>query len=64
MTSPYATTGNKPVTFRASYEENGITGECNFTAYIYVKDGYEDLSQMAPGRYHEELDPLESEEGR
>ena len=48
MTSPYATTGNKPVTFRASYEENGITGECNFTAYIYVKDGYEDLSQMAP----------------
>ena len=48
MTSPYATTGNKPVTFRASYEENGITGECNFTAYIYVQDGYEDLSQMAP----------------
>ena len=47
-TSPYATTGNKPVTFRASYEENGITGECNFTAYIYVQDGYEDLSQMAP----------------
>ena len=48
MTSPYATTGNKPVTFRASYEENGITGECTFTAYIYVQDGYEDLSQMAP----------------
>ena len=48
MTSPYATTGNKPVPFRASYEENGITGECNFTAYIYVQDGYEDLSQMAP----------------
>lgn len=48
VTSPYATTGNKPVTFRASYEENGITGECTFTAYIYVQDGYEDLSQMAP----------------
>lgn len=48
VTSPYATTGNKPVTFRASYEENGITGECTFTTYVYVKDGYEDLSQMAP----------------
>ena len=38
--SPYATTGNKIVTFRATYEENGVYGECTFTGYIYVKNGY------------------------
>ncbi|MDO4262120.1 MAG: hypothetical protein Q4C82_08575 [Eubacteriales bacterium] len=38
--SPYATTGNKVVTFRATYEENGVYGECTFTGYIYVKNGY------------------------
>ena len=38
--SPYATTGNKVVTFRATYEENGVFGECTFKAYVYVKDGY------------------------
>lgn len=38
--SPYATTGNKIITFRATYEENGVYGECTFTGYIYVKNGY------------------------
>ena len=38
--SPYAITGNKIVTFRATYEENGVYGECTFTGYIYVKNGY------------------------
>ena len=44
--SPKATTGNKPVTFRASYEENGIAGECTFTAYIYITNGYEEPKEI------------------
>lgn len=44
--SPYATTGNKVVTFRATYEENGVYGECTFNAYVYVKDGY--IQESAP----------------
>lgn len=40
--SPYATTGNKVVTIRATYEENGVYGECTFNAYVYVKDGYKE----------------------
>lgn len=44
--SPYATTGNKVVTFRASYEENGVYGECTFNAYVYVKDGW--VQESAP----------------
>lgn len=42
--SPYATTGNKVVTIRATYEENGVYGECTFNAYVYVKDGYKEQS--------------------
>lgn len=38
--SPYATTGNKVITFRATYEENGVFGECTFKAYAYVENGY------------------------
>ena len=38
--SPYATTGNKVVTFRATYEENGVYGECTFTGYVYIANGY------------------------
>lgn len=38
--SPYATTGNKVVTFRATYEENGVYGECTFTGYVYITNGY------------------------
>ena len=34
--SPYATTGNKVVTFRATYEENGVYGECTFNGYVYI----------------------------
>lgn len=44
--SPYATTGNKVVTFRATYEENGVYGECTFNAYVYVTDGY--VQESAP----------------
>lgn len=44
--SPYATTGNKVVTIRATYEENGVYGECTFNAYVYVKDGY--IQESAP----------------
>ena len=44
--SPYATTGNKVVTFRATYEENGVYGECTFNAYVYVKDGW--VQESAP----------------
>lgn len=44
--SPYATTGNKVVTFRATYEENGVYGECTFNAYVYVTDGY--IQESAP----------------
>ena len=42
--SPYATTGNKVVEIRATYEENGVYGECKFNAYVYVKDGYKEPS--------------------
>ena len=38
--SPYATTGNKVVTFRATYEENGVYGECTFNGYVYITNGY------------------------
>ena len=38
--SPYATTGNKVVTFRATYEENGVYGEWTFTGYVYITNGY------------------------
>ena len=44
--SPYATTGNKVVTIRATYEENGVYGECTLEAYIYVVNGY--VEESAP----------------
>ncbi len=40
--SPYATRGNKPVQFRAAYQENGVQSECTFTAYINIVNGYEE----------------------
>lgn len=46
--SSYATTGNKPVTFKATYYENGTPGECTFQAYIYIKNGYEEIPTTAP----------------
>ncbi|MEM1483586.1 hypothetical protein V6615_01785 [Oscillospiraceae bacterium PP1C4] len=46
--SPFATSGNKPVKFHATYRENGIIGECNFYAYIYIKDGYKEFQPTAP----------------
>lgn len=46
--SDYATTGNKVITFRATYYENGTAGECTFKAYIYIKNGYEDIPTTAP----------------
>lgn len=46
--SPYATTGNKVITFKATYMENGKAGECTFTANIYIKNGYEDIPTTAP----------------
>ncbi|MEG0895211.1 MAG: hypothetical protein RSE93_05805, partial [Oscillospiraceae bacterium] len=46
--SKYATSGNKPVTFKATYYENGKAGECTFQVYIYIKNGYEDIPTTAP----------------
>lgn len=28
------------MTFRATYEENGVYGECTFTGYVYITNGY------------------------
>lgn len=42
--SEYATNGNKPVTFRATYYENGAATECTFTSHIYIVNGYEKLT--------------------
>ena len=39
--STYATNGNKPVTFRATYFENSSATECTFSSYIYITNGYE-----------------------
>ena len=39
--STYATNGNKPVSFRATYFENGSATECTFESYIYITNGYE-----------------------
>lgn len=46
--SSYATTGNKVITFKATYYENGTAGECTFQAYIYIKNGYEEIPTTAP----------------
>lgn len=37
--STYATNGNKPVTFRATYFENSSATECTFSSYIYINTG-------------------------
>ncbi|MGN0720611.1 MAG: COG1361 S-layer family protein [Anaerovoracaceae bacterium] len=46
--SDFATTGNKSIKFRATYYENGTPGECTFSAYIYIKNGYEETPETAP----------------
>lgn len=38
--SPYATDGNKVLTFRANYFENGESAECTFTSQISITNGY------------------------
>lgn len=58
--SPYATTGNKVVTIRATYEENGVYGECTLNAYVYVKDGY--VQSSAPSLTVEGYTLLKGEE--
>jgi len=39
--SEYATNGNKPIKFRATYYENGVANECTFESYVYIINGYE-----------------------
>lgn len=39
--SPYATTGNKPISFKATYFENSRPAECTFTTQINIVNGYE-----------------------
>ncbi len=38
--SYYATNGNKPVKFLATYYENGEPQQCTFTTYVYITNGY------------------------
>ena len=47
--SPYATQGNKPVTFECTYKENGTQKTCEVTSYVYIVYGYEKgNTQSAP----------------
>lgn len=49
--SPYATQGNKPITFEIVYKENGVQQTCEVTSYIYIAKGYEkpeDITASAP----------------
>lgn len=49
--SPYATQGNKPITFEIVYKENGVQRTCEVTSYIYIVKGYEepkDITASAP----------------
>ncbi|MBR2717419.1 MAG: hypothetical protein IKD79_06760 [Oscillospiraceae bacterium] len=49
--SPYATTGNKAIRFKATYFENGAAAECSFSTQMAVTGGYEPtaLSVMVQG---------------
>lgn len=49
--SPYATTGNKAIRFKATYFENGAAAECTFSTQMAVTGGYEPtaLSVMVQG---------------
>jgi hypothetical protein len=38
--SYYATSGNKPVKFLATYYENGEPQECTFSTHVYITNGY------------------------
>ena len=38
--SYYATNGNKPVKFLATYYENGEPQQCTFSTYVYITSGY------------------------
>ena len=38
--SYYATNGNKPVKFLATYYENGEPQQCAFSTYVYITNGY------------------------
>ena len=40
--SPYATRGNKPVTFDIVYKENGVDRTSQVTSYVYIVNGYEE----------------------
>lgn len=42
LISPYATQGNKPVTFEIVYRENGAQRTCDVTSYVYIVNGYEE----------------------
>lgn len=46
--SPFATTGNKVITFRAAYTENGKPSECTFSSCLYVERGYEEIPTTVP----------------
>lgn len=47
--SPYATQGNKPVTFEVTYKENGAQKTCEVISYVYIVRGYkEPHTQSAP----------------
>ncbi len=43
--SAYATSGNKPIKFLATYYENGAAAQCAFSTYIYITNGYEAAAQ-------------------
>lgn len=40
--SPYATQGNKPITFEIAYKENGTQRVSEVTSYVYIVKGYEE----------------------
>lgn len=44
--SPYATQGNKPVTFEIAYKENGVQRTSEVTSYIYIVKGYEEPKEI------------------
>lgn len=50
--SPYATQGNKPVTFECTYKENGTQKTCEVTSFVYVVYGYEEPNTASAPPVH------------
>ena len=50
--SPYATQGNKPVTFECTYKENGTQKTCEATSFVYVVYGYEEPNTASAPPVH------------